>query len=409
MMTRNHKNLICFIYNNEEGKVVMKQIYLDHAATTPIAKEVIEAMYSVESQVFGNPSSIHSFGRQARQLMDQARRTMATSIHADETEIIFTSGGTESDNLALIGTAYANREKGNHIITTAQEHHATLHAAEFLESEGFNVTYLPVYEDGKISVKDLQKALTDDTILVSIMYVNNETGVIQPIPEIGEILKDTETYFHTDAVQAYGLIDINVKETGIDLLSVSSHKINGPKGIGFLYAAEHVPLTAQTHGGEQERKRRAGTENLAGVAGFEKAVELVIEHRDTYIEQYKKYREKFLEVLNDEEVAFQVNGDLESTIPSTVNISFPGTNVEVLLTNLDLDGIAASSGSACTAGSIEPSHVLTAMYGKENERATNSVRFSFGKHNTIEDIEEAASRIANIVKRLTKKREGELR
>jgi len=381
----------------------MKQIYLDHAATTPVAKEVIRAMYPIETEVFGNPSSVHSFGRKARQLMDQARRTMAKSIHADEKNIIFTSGGTEADNLALIGTAKANREKGNHIITTAQEHHAALHAAEYLESEGFQVTYLPVYENGKISVNDLQEALTNETILVSVMYVNNETGVIQPIQEIGKMLKDTGIYFHTDAVQAYGLLEIDVQELDIDLLSVSSHKINGPKGIGFLYVAEDVPIIAQAYGGEQERKRRPGTENITGVVGFQKAVELVAGNRHANHEKYEAYREKFLNILKEREVNYQVNGDLDLMIPSTVNVSFPGTNVESLLTNFDLGGIAASSGSACTAGSIDPSHVLTAMYGSKDERTKNSVRFSFGSHNTMEDIEDAAERIAKIIHRLTSK------
>ncbi|HLR52032.1 MAG TPA: cysteine desulfurase family protein [Candidatus Avamphibacillus sp.] len=381
----------------------MKQIYLDHAATTPVAKEVVRAMYPIETEVFGNPSSVHSFGRKARQLMDQARRTMAKSIHADEKSIIFTSGGTEADNLALIGTAKANQEKGNHIITTAQEHHASLHAAEYLESEGFQVTYLPVYENGKISVNDLQEAITKETILVSVMYVNNETGVIQPIQEIGKLLKDTGIYFHTDAVQAYALLEIDVKKLGIDLLSVSSHKINGPKGIGFLYVAEDVPIIAQAYGGEQERKRRPGTENMTGVVGFQKAVELATENRHANHKKYEAYREKFLNILKEREVNYQVNGDLDSMIPSTVNVSFPGTNVESLLTNFDLEGIAASSGSACTAGSIDPSHVLTAMYGSKDERTKNSVRFSFGSHNTMEDIEDAAERIAKIIHRLTSK------
>lgn len=381
----------------------MKQIYLDHAATTPMAKEAFRAMYAVETEVFGNPSSVHGFGRQARQRVDQVRRTMANSIHADEKNIIFTSGGTEADNLALIGIAEANREQGNHIITTAQEHHAALHAAEYLETQGFDVTYLPVYEDGKISVQDLKNAMTSDTILVSVMYVNNETGVIQPVEEIGDILKDSGVYFHTDAVQAYGLLEIDVKAMHIDLLSVSSHKINGPKGIGFLYVGDDVLIRPQTHGGEQERKRRAGTENVAGLIGFQTAVELVMEHRDETRETYEQYKGMFLDTLKDEGIEFKVNGDLDSMIASTVNISFPGTDVETMLTNFDLAGIAASSGSACTAGSIDPSHVLTAMYGKDHQRTRNSIRFSFGLHNSMEDIEEAAHRIARIVKRLTAK------
>lgn len=379
----------------------MKAIYLDHAATTPLSEEVVEAMVPVYNDVFGNPSSVHSFGRKARQLMDNARRTIAQSIHANEKSIIFTSGATEANNLALIGTARANHKKGNHIITTEQEHHAVLHAAEHLEDEGFDVTYLPVYEDGKISVEDLKEALTDETILVSIMYVNNETGIIQPIIEIAEALKNTNIFFHIDAVQAFGLIDIDVETLGIDLLSVSSHKINGPKGIGFLYARENIPMQAQFYGGEQERKRRPGTENLAGIVGFQKAVELTIENRNTRKETYERYKNAFLKVLKEENVTFKINGDTNSMIASTINLSFPGVNVETLLMNFDIEGIAASSGSACTAGSIEPSHVLVAMYGKDTDRTKNSVRFSFGIHNTLEDIKEAAYRIAKIVTRLT--------
>ncbi|MFC4558912.1 cysteine desulfurase family protein [Virgibacillus kekensis] len=379
----------------------MEAIYLDHAATTPMDSRVISTINSVSESVFGNPSSVHSFGRKARQLLDESRRMMATSINANEKEIIFTSGGTEADNLALIGTAIANQDKGTHIITTVQEHHATLHTAEYLERQGFRVTYLPVDETGKVSVNDLDKALTDETILVSIMYVNNETGVIQPIREIGQLLNEHQAYLHTDAVQAYGLLDIDVQELGVDLLTVSSHKINGPKGIGFLFASTNVKINAQQFGGEQERKRRAGTENVAGAAGFQKAVELAGEHKAERVDKYKKYKDMFINELENGEVSFQVNGDLGDTIASIVNISFPGTNVEQLLTNFDLDGIAASSGSACTAGSVEPSHVLAAMFGESDARTTNSIRFSFGIFNNEENVKEAARRIVKIVKRLT--------
>lgn len=381
----------------------MDAIYLDHAATTPMDKQVLDAMYPVYQTVFGNPSSVHSFGRKARQFMDEARRTMANSIHGNEKEIIFTSGGTEADNLAILGTALANRAKGNHIITTVQEHHAALYAAEHLENLGFELTYLPVYEDGKIKVEDLGQALTDETILVSIMYVNNETGVIQPIKEIGDVLKDHQAYFHSDAVQAYGLLDIDVNELGTDLLTVSSHKINGPKGIGFLYAKETVKIQPLQFGGEQERKKRAGTENVVSVVGFQKAVELAMEQREERNKQYQRFKALFLTELKEADVSFDVNGDPDTTVPSIVNISFPGANVETLLTNFDLDGIAASSGSACTAGSVEPSHVLTAIFGKNNPCTTNSIRFSFGLFNTMENVKEAAQRVAKIVKRLTAK------
>jgi len=380
---------------------MMEPIYMDHAATTPMHEEVIQAMLPVYSEVFGNPSSVHSFGRKARQLLDEARRQMAKSIHANEKEITFTSGGTEADNLALIGTALANRDKGNHIITTVQEHHATLHTAEELEKQGFNVTYLPVYENGKIAVEDLKQALTDETILVSVMFVNNETGIIQPIHEIGKLLQDHQAYFHTDAVQAFGLLDIDVREMNIDMLTVSSHKINGPKGIGFLYVNEAVKIYPVQHGGEQERKRRAGTENIAGAVGFQKAVELAMENKDVRRKQYGRYKELFINELKENGIDFTINGDVDSVVPSIVNISFPGTNVETLLTNFDLDGIAASSGSACTAGSVEPSHVLTAMFGENNACTTNSIRFSFGMFNTEENVVEAGKRVSRIVKRLT--------
>ncbi|RYG74786.1 cysteine desulfurase [Lentibacillus lipolyticus] len=379
----------------------MEHIYMDHAATTPMDKRVAEAMTPIFVDVFGNPSSVHSFGRTARQYLDGARRTMARSIHADEKEIIFTSGGTEADNLAIIGTALANRHKGNHVITTVQEHHASLHAAQYLEKEGFDVTYLPVDEKGIVSLDKLKDALTDETIVVSIMFVNNETGMIQPVEAIGKLLNDHQAYFHTDAVQAFGLLDINVKQAGIDLLTVSAHKINGPKGIGFLYAADGVSMQTLQFGGEQERKRRPGTENVPAVVGFQKAVELAMENKTERCQTYWRYKEQFIEKLANNGVKFTVNGDLEKSIASIVNISFPGTNVETLLTNFDLDGLAASSGSACTAGSVEPSHVLAAMFGDGDERTTNSIRFSFGLFNTDENVPEAADRVANIVQRLT--------
>lgn len=379
----------------------MNEIYMDHAATTPIHKDVLKQMNPIMENVFGNPSSIHSFGRKSRSYMDRARRVMAKSVGAQEKEIIFTSGGTEADNLALIGIAKANKYKGNHLIVSEQEHHATLYTAKHLETEGFHVTYLPVYKNGRVSVEDLKAELTDETILVSIMSVNNETGIIQPVREIGKLLNEHQAYFHTDAVQAFGLLDINVKDLKIDLLTASSHKINGPKGIGFLYVAEDIPLEALQYGGEQERKRRPGTENVAGVVGFQTAVELTIELKAERRKTYKQLQELFLQTLADNGINFAINGEQKYLIPSIVNISFPGTNVEQMLTNLDLSGIAASSGSACTAGSVEPSHVLSAMYGSEHDRSTNSIRFSFGLGHTNEMIVEAANRVSEIVKRLT--------
>lgn len=379
----------------------MEPIYLDHAATTPLDQEVIDTMYPVYKEVFGNPSSIHSFGRKARFFVDQARRVMAKSIHANEREIVFISGGTEADNMAMIGTAKYTNNSGKHIITSVQEHHAILHTAQKLEKEGYDVTYLPVYENGKISMEDLENSLRPDTFLVSIMAANNETGVIQPVKEIGDLLRDHPAYFHTDAVQLFGLMELNVHEMGIDLLTVSSHKINGPKGIGFIYIGENVKIDPLQFGGEQERKRRPGTENVVSVVGFQKAVELAMDYREDRKNLYQSYKDLFLEKLRNNNINFRINGEYESTIPSIINISFPGTNVEALLTNFDLSGIAASSGSACTAGSVEPSHVLSAMYGVDNDRTVNSIRFSFGSHNTKENVIEAAERVTKIVHRLT--------
>ena len=378
----------------------MESIYLDHAATTPVHEKVLEEMYRLEKEIFGNPSSIHSFGRKARSYLNEARKFLAESISAEEREIYFTSGGTEANNLAVMGAAFANEHKGNHIITTAQEHHAIIHIMQFLQKHGFHVTYLPVNESGRVDVSSIRRALTDQTILVSVMTANNETGVIQPIEEIAELLKDHQAYFHTDAVQAYSLLDINVKELNIDLLTTSSHKLNGPKGSGFLYAADHVQLQPLHFGGLQERKKRPGTENFIGAYGFYQAAKIAKENRKENREKYAKYKQLFLNTLEKEEVEFYINGDVDQSVPTIVNISFPGTKVDVLLTNLDLAGVAASSGSACTAGSLEPSHVFKAMF-RRSDRIYNSVRFSFGSANTLENVEEAAKRVANVVKRLT--------
>lgn len=378
----------------------MKLIYLDHAATTPVHETVLEKMYAVEKEQFGNPSSIHTFGRKARYYLDEARRFLAASIHAEEEEITFTSGGTEANNLAIIGTALENEYKGNHIITSLQEHHAIIHIMEYLQKRGFHVTYLPVNEAGQVDVNDVKRALTDHTILVSVMYANNETGVIQPIEEIAELLRDHQAYFHTDAVQAYSMLDIDVKSLGIDLLTTSGHKLNAPKGIGFLYANKEVAIQPMTYGGKQEKTKRPGTENLIGAIGFHEAAAIAKDNKVKNNEKYAAFKELFLSVLEKEAVEFHVNGDIDKQLPTIVNISFPGIKVDVLLTNLDLEGIAASSGSACTAGSLEPSHVLKAMFSFRSERPYNSIRFSFGTANTTENVEAAAYKVAAIVKRL---------
>ncbi|WP_203288219.1 cysteine desulfurase family protein [Metabacillus sp. cB07] len=378
----------------------MDRIYLDHAATSPMHPAVIEQMVPHMQNVFGNPSSIHGFGRESRRLLDEARLVIAASLHARPKEIIFTSGGTEADNMAILGAASAYRHKGNHIITTQVEHHAVLNTCKNLEKQGFEVTYLPVDTDGSISVEALKKALKPETILVTIMYGNNETGSVQPVQEIGMALKNHPALFHTDAVQAYGLLDLDVKECGIDMLSASGHKINGPKGTGFLYLREGISLKQQSYGGEQELKRRAGTENVPGIYGLKAAAELALKTKEEKAAQYREFKMKLMEVLKEEEVSFEVNGTLEGSLPHVLNLYFPGTNVEAMLVNMDLAGIAVSSGSACTAGSIEPSHVLTAMYG-DHERTKASIRFSFGYGNTLDQIEKTARVTAGIVKRLT--------
>ena len=380
----------------------MERIYLDHAATTPMNPKVIEKMMEVMNSTFGNPSSIHSFGREARHQIDLARETLAKSIGAKETEIIYTSGGTEADNMALFGVAESYQNNGKHIITTQVEHHAVLNACQKLAKIGFEVTYLPVDETGRISLEEFQAALRDDTILVSIMYGNNEVGTIQPIADIGALLKDHQAIFHTDAVQAYGVEDINVNDSNIDLLSVSAHKINGPKGIGFLYARENVKIMPRSFGGDQEKKRRAGTENVPSIVGFREAVMIADIERAAKRERFFEFKNLFIHYLNEQGVEFHLNGLLEYSMPHVLNLSFPGTNVEAMLVNLDLAGIAVSSGSACTAGSIEPSHVLVAMFGKESERLGNSIRFSFGYNTTRAQILKAAEETARVVLRLKK-------
>jgi cysteine desulfurase len=376
---------------------------VDHAATTPMHPRVIERITKTMTDYFGNPSSIHSYGREARKLVDDARVGIAHSISAKETEIIFTSGGTEADNYAIFGVAEANKENGKHIITTAIEHHAVLRACQQLEKKGFDVTYLPVDETGKISLVDFKKALREDTILVTIMYGNNEVGAIQPIAQIGELLADHQAIFHTDAVQAYGIEHINVNVLNVDLLSVSAHKINGPKGIGFLYVRNGVMLSPRLFGGEQERKRRAGTENVPSVTGFFEAVKIAQAEKELRREKYSLLKDHLISTLKTKQVEFEINGNLETSLPHILNLSFPGTQVEAMLVNLDLAGIAASSGSACTAGTIDPSHVLVAMFGDKSDKLSNSLRFSFGYTNSVEQMKKTGEEIAKIVQRFNHK------
>ncbi|RKL68583.1 cysteine desulfurase NifS [Salipaludibacillus neizhouensis] len=377
----------------------MERIYLDHAATSPMHPEVFQAMKPFFETYFGNPSSIHHFGREARRGLDEAREFIAQKINARFDEIVFTSGGTEADNLAILGYAFANNDKGNHLITTKIEHHAVLHAFQHLEKSGYSVTYLDVNEHGEISMEDLENALTDETILVSIMFGNNEVGSIQPIEEIGRVLAAHQTVFHTDAVQVFGSEQIDVNQLGVDLLAASGHKINGPNGTGFLYIRQGIHLASLQYGGEQERKRRSGTENVPAIVGMQKALELALKESERRKLLYTQFKEILLTSFEQEMINFKVNGNQEQALSHILNVSFPGLNVESILMNLDLDGVAVSSGSACTAGSIDPSHVLTSMFNDKN-RSHSAVRFSFGLGNDLAQIEEAAQKVVNVMKRL---------
>ncbi|WP_057828963.1 cysteine desulfurase family protein [Liquorilactobacillus cacaonum] len=380
----------------------MKHIYLDNAATTPMTAPVIETMIETMKNVFGNASSTHFYGRKARAVLDDSRHLIAKSINAKkDDQIVFTSGGTESDNTAIIETALARQNFGKHLITTAIEHEAVLKSMEYLETLGFEITYLSVDEKGMISLEDLKKALRPDTILVSIMMGNNEVGSYLPIHEIGEIVKETNAWFHTDAVQAYGLVEIDVQEDNIDLLSTSAHKLNGPKFLGFLYRSEKVIIPSLLKGGDQELKRRAGTENIPAIAAFAKAVSLVdTPEKERRQVKYYNFKQQLLNGLRKNGIDFAINGEVSrENLQHVINIWFKGCKRDALLTNLDLNGISASAGSACTAGSVEPSHVLTAMYGEDSPRIEESLRFSFGVENTAEDIDYLIQKLVKIIKK----------
>lgn len=373
--------------------------YFDHAATTPMHPEVIQEMVKTMENAFGNPSSIHQFGREAHEKLESARQIIADSLKVKPHEIIFNSGGTEGDNTAIVETAMLRQSMGKHMITTAIEHPAVLNTMKYMETLGFEVTYLPVNQQGQISVADFKEALREDTILVSIMYVNNETGNILPIKEIGAILKDHPAYFHTDAVQAYGPLTIEPKELGIDLLSVSAHKFNGPKGVGFLYKSDDISLPPFIHGGEQEEKRRAGTENLAAIVGMAKAVELLpADEKERREKQYRSFEQQVLTALDEAEVVYKVNGDRGNKTPHILNISVKDACSDILLMKMDLRGFAISTGSACTAGTVDPSHVLEAMYGKEHPSIQESFRVSFGLNNTQEDVTSFIEALLGVIK-----------
>ncbi len=382
----------------------MNNIYLDNAGTTPMDPAVIETMTEMMQNVFGNASATNSFGRKAHSILEQSRQKIATSINAkDPNEIIFTSGGTESDNTAIIQTALKRRDEWRHLITTMIEHEAVLKPMAYLEENGYEVTYLPVDENGVISLDELKQALRPDTILVSIMTGNNEVGSHMPITEIGAIVAKSNAWFHTDAVQAYGILDIDVKRDQIDLMSTSAHKLNGPKQMGFLYEREGLDLAPHLRGGDQEMKRRAGTENIPAIAAFAKAIELEQNARAELTARYQGFKRQLVDKLVENGVVVKVNGKMGADeLPQIINLWFEGCPSDAMLTNLDLAGIAAAAGSACTAGSLEPSHVLAAMYGKDQARVSQSLRFSFGRYNTAAEIDELVAQLTKISQRIKK-------
>jgi cysteine desulfurase len=376
-----------------------KAIYFDHAATTPTKKEVLDTMLPYFTQDFGNPSSVYSISSVNKEAIMKAREQVAQAINAKDDEIYFTSGGTEADNWAIKGIAENYQSKGKHIITSKIEHHAVLHSCEYLETRGFEVTYLDVDEYGMISLEDLKNAIRPDTILITIMFANNEIGTIQPIEEIGKIAKENKVLFHTDAVQAFGAVDIDVKAMNIDLLSMSAHKLYGPKGVGALYVKKGIKLKAFIHGGAQEKKRRAGTENVPGIVGFAKAVELAETHREKNNQYIVGLRDKLIKNVLENIPHSQLNGHPTHRLPNNANFSFSFIEGESLLIMLDMKGVCASSGSACTSGSLDPSHVLMAI-GLPHETAHGSLRITIGENNTEEDIQYLTDILPEIVQRL---------
>lgn len=366
-----------------------QSVYLDYAATSPMHPEVIDAMSKAMRSHFGNASSTHQYGRLSRGVLDEARMVFAKSIQAKPNEILITSGGTESDNTAILKTAEKFGTKKRHIITTNVEHQAVLKPMEYLETLGYEVTYLTVNEEGFVTADQIEQSLREDTFLVSIMFGNNEVGTIMPIAEIGELLKDREQpiLFHTDAVQAYGSKAIDVSQLNVDLLSVSAHKIGGPKGIGFLYCREGLSLPSLILGGEQETKRRAGTENIPAVVGFKTAVELMLRNQTQRVQKYLELKEELLNQLEKAGIAYKINGNPEKSLPQIISLHLKEVDAERMLIKLDLSGIAVSAGSACTAGNIDPSHVLTAMYGENHPAISETIRISMGFETKKQDID----------------------
>lgn len=376
-----------------------KFIYLDNAATTQVYPEVLKAMEPYFTEYYGNPSSIYSFAGESKKAVDGARQTIADFLHATPEEIYFTGGGSESDNWALKATAEAYKSKGKHIITSKIEHHAILHTCEYLEKQGFEVTYLDVDENGLVHPEEVEKAIRPDTILISVMFANNEIGTIEPIAEIGKIAKEHGVLFHTDAVQAFGHVPIDVEKMNIDMLSASGHKINGPKGIGLMYIRKGLKLGSFIHGGAQERHRRAGTHNVPGIVGFAKAVELASAHLEERIKYETELRDYYIHRVETEIPYAKLNGDRTSRLPNNTNFCFRFIEGESMLILLDQKGICASSGSACTSGSLDPSHVLLAI-GLPHEIAHGSLRVTLSEKTTKEEIDYTVDELKKIIERL---------
>ena len=377
----------------------MKNIYFDNAATTKLDEEVLQEMMPYLTENYGNASSIYKIGREARKAVETAREQIAKVLNCKPNEIYFTAGGSESDNTAIKGIARANKNKGNHIITSKIEHPAVLETCKELEKEGFEVSYISVDENGIINLEELKNAIKPTTILITVMFANNEIGTIQPIEEIGQIAKENNIYFHTDAVQAVGSIKIDVQKLNIDSLSLSGHKFYGPKGIGALYVRTGIRFEKLIAGGHQERNKRAGTENVAGIVGIGKAFELAYSNLDEHNEKIRKLRDYYVEQVKEKIPYIKINGDMEKRLPGNSNISFKFIEGEGLLLNLDLKGIYASSGSACTSGSLDPSHVLLAI-GLPHEIARGSLRITIGKYNTKEEVDYLVENLVEIINRL---------
>ena len=373
-----------------------KMIYLDNAATTKTRPEVVEAMLPYFTEFYGHPSSVYTFSAKSKEAVTKAREIIADSLGVKSNEIYFTAGGSEADNWALVAAAEAYEAKGKHIITSKIEHHAILHTCEYLEKRGYEVTYLDVDENGVVKLDELKKAIRPDTILISIMFANNEIGTIEPIKEIGAIAKEHGILFHTDAVQAYGHVPISADEYNIDMLSASGHKINGPKGIGFLYIRKGVKIRSFIHGGAQERRRRAGTENVPGIVGFGKAVQLAMDEMEERTKKEVEMREYLMEKVLREVPFTRINGSRTSRLPNNINFAFQFIEGESLLIKLDMAGICGSSGSACTSGSLDPSHVLLAI-GLPHEIAHGSLRLTLSEENTMEEMDITADKIKEIV------------